>query len=310
MSNKPRMVIGLGLDLDYLIFSSMSAAESEMDWGDDVWTLECDHKKARGILFGTIKTITKDIEKALLKQWPKLKDYELVFKDLAILSGENNWRKDVLESYKANRKGKRKPVGYPAFCEAIMDHYGPEVTFKWDGVEGDDVLGILATKPELAGCDRVIIISCDKDFNTIPGYFYWLTNQVLVKNSEDDADHWHMLQTLMGDTTDGYGGVPQVGKETALEFLKDPVMYFEATKVMKSGPRKGQEVAYWDSFKLSEWEPAASEPAPTLWDCIVSLAASKGMSADDLLVQAQVARILRACDWNFDTQKPILWTPQ
>lgn len=310
MSDKPRMVIGLGLDLDYLIFSSMSAAETEMDWGEDVWTLECDHKKARGILFGTIKTIQKDIEKALLQQWPKLKQYELEFKPLAVLSGENNWRKDVLETYKANRKGKRKPVGYPKFCEDIMAHYGPEVTFKWDGVEGDDVLGILATKPELAGCDRVIIVSCDKDFNTIPGYFYWLTNSVLVKNTEEDANHWHMLQTLMGDTTDGYGGVPGVGKETALEFLKDPQFFYEATKVMKSGPRKGQEVPYWTSVPQEEAHLFAPYPDEvTLWRCLVSLAASKGMTEDDLLVQAQVARILRASDWDFDTKKPILWKP-
>ena len=31
--------IALVLDGDYLVFSSMAAAEDETDWGDDIWTL-------------------------------------------------------------------------------------------------------------------------------------------------------------------------------------------------------------------------------------------------------------------------------
>lgn len=43
---------------------------------------------------------------------------------------------------------------------------------------------------------------------------------------------------------------------------------------------------------------------------MVSLAASQGMTEEDLLVQARVARILRATDWNFEKEEPILWTPE
>lgn len=299
-----KLKVGLAFDMDYLIFSAMSAAEEEVDWGEDVWTLNCDHKKARDILFGTIKTIKADIAGQLKRKY-KLAPEAYEFVDLCILSGEDNWRKDVLETYKANRKGKRKPVGYPHFCQGIMDHFGDNA-FKWHGVEGDDVCGILMTKPELAGCDRVVSVSCDKDFNTVPGYFFWLTQMELIKNDEATADKFHMIQTMMGDVTDGYGGIPGVGKETAKEFVENPQYFYQATKVMKSGPRKGEEVAYWTSADPSD--PVLSH-VPSLWGCMASLAEKQGMSEEDLIVQAQVARICRASDFDMDTMKPILWRP-
>lgn len=300
MSDAP-VRIGVGLDMDYLIFSAMSASETEIDWGDDVWTLQCDHKKARGILAGTIKSIMADLER-ILKKGNK-KPFELV--PLCIISGEENWRKKVLESYKANRKGKRKPVGYPAFVEACMEFYGAAQAFKWHGVEGDDTLGILSTKPEIANCARVIIVSCDKDFKTIPGMFYWLTNMEFLRLTEHEADYWHMYQTLIGDTTDGYTGIPGIGPETAVEFLEAPKLYLPDIKVMSRGPRKGQEIPIWREATLEEY----NERQPTLWDCMVSLAASKEMTEAELLVQAQVARILRASDWDFEKSEPILWQP-
>ncbi|QNJ57278.1 exonuclease [Pseudomonas phage Stalingrad] len=301
-----KMTIGLAHDMDYLIFSAMSASESEMDWGDDVWTLECDHKQARSIMYGTIKQIRKEIAKQLEKRWPKLKGaYE--FKDICVISGKGNFRLDILESYKGNRVAKRKPVGYPDFCQKTMDHFeanGVDNAFRWDGVEGDDVIGILMTKPELAGCDRVIGVSCDKDFNTIPGDFFWLTHNQLVRNDLAAADKWHMRQTCMGDTTDGYGGIPQVGESfegDLMAWLDEPKFYEQYQHEMLRGPRKGQ---FETRVRVTEKPEDA-----TLWDCMVSLAKCNGMSEEDLLVQARCARILRASDWDFEKKEPILWTP-
>lgn len=308
MSKKP-LVIGLALDMDYLIFSAMSASESEMDWGDDVWTLECDHKQARSIMYGTIKQLKKEIAKQLEKKYPKLREpgaYE--FKELCVISGKGNFRLDILDTYKGNRVAKRKPVGYPAFCEATMAHFeatGVNNAFRWDGVEGDDVIGILMTKPDLAGCDRVIGVSCDKDFNTIPGDFFWITHMQLVRNDLAAANKWHMRQTLMGDTTDGYGGVPGVGEAfegDIMAWLDNPKVYEKYEHELLRGPRKGQ-----TEIRVRTVEPPEDV---TLWDCMVSLAVANGMSASDLLVQARVARILRASDWNFEKQEPILWVPE
>lgn len=308
--------IGLAFDMDYLIFSAMSASEEEHDWGDDLWSLECDHAKARSIMYGTIKGLKKEIAKQLEKKYPKLRAegaYEFV--ELCIISGKGNFRLDILDTYKGNRVAKRKPVGYPDFCNSTMEHFGPERSFRWDGVEGDDVIGILGTKPELAGCDRVIMVSCDKDFNTIPGDFFWMTMMELVRNTVEDADKWHMRQTLMGDTTDGYGGVPGVGEAfegSLMDWLDDPKYYTAREHTFLRGPRKGEiEIRYEGKTQeeMLEIDPSTPDVMP-LWDCMVSLAASKGMSEEDLLVQARVARILRASDWDFEKQEPILWTPK
>ena len=77
---------------------------------------------------------------------------------------------------------------------------------------------------------------------------------------------------------------------------------------MKSGPRKGEEVTYWNSQTPDEVEEQCGN-RPTLWDCMVSLAASKDMTEAELLQQAQVARILRWSDWDHENKKPILWKP-
>ena len=124
-------------------------------------------------------------------------------------------------------------------------------------------------------------------------------------NTLEDADKYHMRQTLMGDTTDGYGGVPGVGEAfegSLMDWLDNPKFYEKTIKVMSRGPRKGQEVVDYVGR-----EPMDGE---TLWDCMVSLAASKGMTEEDLLVQARVARILRVGEWNDETGEPVLWSPR
>ncbi|MBA1211541.1 hypothetical protein [Pseudomonas oryzihabitans] len=295
--------IALLLDGDFLVYSAMSAAEEEVDWGEDIWSLQCDHKKARAILRASIRGI-----KERLKEF---NDAELVM----IFSGDNNWRKGVLETYKANRKGKRKPVGYPEFVRQCLEDTETYLrTFKWDGLEGDDVIGILATNPEFLGVDEAIPVSCDKDFKTIPGRFYHLTTNKVLNHTEEEANRWHLYQTIKGDVTDGYGGIPgcgeKVGTVDIMEWLQAPTYFYQAVKVMKSGPRKGEEVPYWTSRTMEEANQIPEmEPAVNLWDCIVSLAAKQGMSEEDLLKQAQVARILRSSDFDWDKKEPILWKP-
>lgn len=302
--SKPSKRIALLLDGDYLIFEALSAAEEEVDWGEDVWTLQCDHKRARSILEGTIRHIRERLK--------EFNDAELVMV-FSTKNGADNWRKMVLPTYKANRKGKRKPVGYPVFLQSQLEDTDTYYrTFQWQGLEGDDVLGILATNPGYLDVDEAIPVSCDKDFNTIPGRFYWLTNNKVVTNTLEDANRWHMYQTMKGDTTDGYGGIPGVGEMVGttplLEWLDNPTYFFEVSRIMKSGPRKGEEVWSWTSLPADDAECNFEHPI-TLWDCIASLARKQGMAYEDLVAQAQVARICRNEDFDWETMKAIPWQP-
>ncbi len=45
------------------------------------------------------------------------------------------------------------------------------------------------------------------------------------------------------------------------------------------------------------------------WDTVVNAYEKAGLTEEDALVQARVARILRASDYDQSTQEPILWTP-
>lgn len=117
---------------------------------------------------------------------------------------------------------------------------------------------------------QAILISGDKDFKTVPGRFYDFLRDTFYEISQEEADYWHFYQTLIGDVTDNYKGCPGIGSVGAKKLL---------------------------------------DVSPT-WETVVEAFKKKGLSEEDALVQARVARILRASDYNFKTKEPILWTPQ
>ncbi|NBS69172.1 hypothetical protein EBT31_09700 [bacterium] len=45
------------------------------------------------------------------------------------------------------------------------------------------------------------------------------------------------------------------------------------------------------------------------WETVVQTFEERGMTEEDALLNARLARILQYTDYNFDTDEPILWTP-
>ena len=78
------------------------------------------------------------------------------------------------------------------------------------------------------------------------------------------------LQTMAGDNTDGYSGVPGVGVKKA--------------------------------------EKIFSEKGYT-WKAVVETFEEKDMTEEDALVNARLARILTTDDYDHDKREPILWQP-
>lgn len=200
------------------------------------------------------------------------------------LSVSTNFRKGILPTYKGNRT-KPKPALWNAVDGFLHELY-PEKIITREYLEGDDILGLLATmpKPRLAPGKR-IIVSIDKDMATIPGRLYNPGKpDIGTRNiSEHDADLFWMKQVLTGDTVDNYKGCPGIGPKRADEAL---VPVHEAM--------------------LGE---SVQDHLAALWETVVSLYESKGLTADDALVQARCARILRHGDYNFQTQEVSLWKP-
>jgi DNA polymerase-1 len=124
-------------------------------------------------------------------------------------------------------------------------------------------MGIYATK-----YPGNIIASPDKDMKQIPGQLYNFDETFTITPSE--GAKWHLIQTLAGDQTDGYGGVPGIGVKRAETLFKD----------------KGYS-----------------------WKTIVEAFIDKDLTEDDALTNARLARILTAEDYDFKNKQPILWSP-
>jgi hypothetical protein len=206
-----------------------------------------------------------------------------------------NWRLKVLPTYKGNRASTVRPVHLAAVKDYMEASYP---SYRRDTLEADDIMGILSTMkglpknflaehPEFDPKTRKVIVSEDKDMKTIPG---WLFNPAKDKKpwlvSPEEADWWHLYQTLVGDITDGYKGCPGVGPKGAEEALQAP-----------NGERYGPWSA-WQSV-VAHFEAARDKKTKQ----------TLGLTEADALVQARVARICRASDYDFKQKEVVLWTP-
>lgn len=251
--SKPLQVL---VDADMSAFQSCAAVEHETNWGNDIWTLHAD-------LADAIDHFETKLSYALERALNTLA-YNGGYTVRFCLSDRENYRKKLLPTYKANREGKRKPVCYRGLIDWLKDTYD---VVQRPCLEADDCIGILATMQVNKG--HSLILSGDKDMRCIPAYFYDYGREEFYQISESEANYWHLYQTLIGDTTDGYSGCPGVGPKTAQKLLADN---------------------------------------PT-WQTVVDQYTKKKLTEDDALTQARVARILRASDWDFARKEVKLWNP-
>lgn len=234
------------IDGDIVAYRYSSTVEQEVDWGDDVWSLWSDAKEAKQLILQYLDHLVEATA---------ADDFVFTFSD------KDNFRKTIYPDYKSNRKGKRKPTCYKGIKTWIEAEYE---SIQIPNLEGDDVMGILATSGQYA---ETVIVSEDKDMKTIPGLLWRAAEMEDI--SEEYADYYHLYQTLVGDATDGYKGCKGIGDKRATDILsKDPT-----------------------------------------WEAVVKAYEKAGQTEEEALVQARLARILRASDYNTQTKEPILWTP-
>lgn len=188
------------------------------------------------------------------------------------LSSDTNFRKTINPNYKGNRKGILKPVILNFLKDYLANNYK---TYIKPDLEADDVIGILATSNIIKG-DKVVW-SMDKDFKTIPCKFRREAPDGSHKSyvySLEEADWWFMYQTLIGDKVDGYEGCKGIGDKTARKILGD----------------------------------VGSKTLAEMWDDVVTVYISKGYTEEDALLNARMARILRADDYDFKNKEVKLWS--
>ena len=234
------------IDADYIVYKSCAAAETEVDFGDDVILVTSNFSDA---LSATYRELTK-----IRDQFGSFTPLILFFSDT------KNFRKKILESYKGHRN-RKKPCGYKRIINKLKTEF--EVIIMPE-LEADDAMGIYATQNP-----GNIIVSPDKDMRQIPGELYNLDEKFTVTKESGAA--WHLIQCLSGDQTDGYGGVPGIGvKRAATLFDKEGYSWKTAVKAFKD----------------------------------------KGLTEDEAILNARLAKILTIDDYDTEKQEVILWTPK
>ena len=185
------------IDADFIVYKSCAAAETEIDWGDDVIMVTSRFSDA-------MQAVKREIEKIKTKFMWDIPEVILFFSDSV------NFRKKILPDYKGHRN-RKKPCGYKRVINELKNKH--EVIIM-PTLEADDALGIYATKNPGA-----TICSPDKDMKQIPGNLYDMENFTLIEF--DEGAKWHLIQSCAGDQTDGYSGCPGIGVKRATTIFED-----------------------------------------------------------------------------------------
>jgi DNA polymerase-1 len=185
------------IDGDMIVYRAAFASEEEIKWDDDIWTLQSNEPE--------MKVIIDDMME-FIQDATQCEELTLVFSD------SRNFRYDIFPEYKANRKGKRKPLGIKYITEWAFDKYNG---IRWNNLEADDVVGMLCSNTK-----HNVAVSADKDFATLPEceWFNFLSRETSFMTQEE-ADYNHLAQALSGDSVDGFSGAKGIGGVTANKLL-------------------------------------------------------------------------------------------
>jgi len=238
------------IDADWLVHSACSACECDTRWDEWINTLHLEQADVKDYITMKLaywRDVTED------------NDVVMCFSDYPTFRHEMN------DEYKANRIGKRKPLGMRDIRHWTQDSYESKTM---RGLEADDLLGLFATG---ATYKNPIIVSIDKDMRTVPCEL--LAKDEVETVTKTQADRAWMLQVLTGDSSDNYSGLKGVGPVSAAKILGD------------------------------------TDTLPDMWEKVVTAYRKAGLTFQDALFNARMARILRYGDYDFSSGAVQLWEP-
>lgn len=246
------MTLTLLIDGDILLYRAALKAENVFTWDEDTYSVSANLTEAQGHYDLAVAHIEETLG--------------VTSSIICVSSGGTTFRRELLATYKANRKG-RKPFVFRPLREWAKKDRG---ALAWPLIEADDVLGILAT------CGRIenpCIVTIDKDLQSIPAK-HWNPDKPelgVVEVSVEQAEQFHLVQTIAGDPVDNYPGVPGLGMVRARRLLE------------KEG---------------------------FTWTTVVKAYESKSLSEDEALLMARMAKILTTTEWDSVKQIVIPWSPK
>ena len=234
------------IDADFTVYKCCAAAESEIDFGDDVIIVTSKFSEAYS---------------CVMREINKIKDHFGSFDEIILFfSSPDNFRKKIQADYKGHRQ-RKKPCAYKRVINKLKTEFN---VITMPTLEADDAMGIYATKNT-----GNIIVSPDKDMKQIPGMVYNFTESFTI--TKEEGAKWHLVQSAAGDNTDGYAGIPGIGIKRATKLFED-----------------------------NGWS----------WKTLVNAFIEKGLTEEDALTNARLAKILTTEDYDHEKKEPILWNPK
>jgi DNA polymerase-1 len=173
---------------------------------------------------------------------------------ILFFSDSENFRKKIDPAYKGHRN-RKKPCGYRRVINELARHY--EV-IKLNTLEADDALGIYATENK-----GNIICSPDKDMLQIPGQVFNMKETVTV--TPEEGKRWHYIQTMAGDATDGYSGIPGIGVKRAAALLDQHGLKWSTVVDAFKEKDLGEDVALMNARLAKILTNEEYDNGPLLW---------------------------------------------
>lgn len=266
------------IDADIVAYQASAANETRVDWGDGIVSVDTDFEGAKTAVRGIVEGYLEEL------------DADNVI--MCLSDDFSNFRKRVDPTYKTNRKDTVRPELLYDVKDWITEEFPYE---RWDNLEADDVMGILATDEQE---DEFVIVSEDKDMQTIPAWQYNPNRPMkgVFCPTPEEAERFMLWQGLCGDPVDGYKGCPGIGPVAADRALDKCEARVPYEHELKHGPRKGQvEIRY-------QWETLGSP-----WEAVVACFQAAGLTEKDAIRQVNLARILKNTD--YDQGIVIPWVP-
>ena len=250
--------VGL-LDGDIIAYQASLKVEKEIDWGDGdgAYRTADDGEAARVAVSIAHKWLDlSKLDEAVVCFSPRKTGWGTTF------------RYHVYPQYKDKRTGE-KPLAYWAAVSALEAEFPFQ---RFTGLEADDVMGILQTSDRF---DRSVILSMDKDMQTIPGMLFNPDKDRKPRRvTKAAADRFWMYQSLTGDVVDCYPGCTGVGD-------------IRANSIVGEAPPN----------------------VKAMWRAVHEAFLNRGHSTSHAITQARLARILRSEDYTEERETIALWHP-
>jgi DNA polymerase I len=245
------------IDADMLLFRAAAGCTVSARLGPDMYVMQLDHGQAREVFWQSVDQLC-----AMVDARP----------EAAVLcwTDRSLFRREICPSYKSNRKDKIKPPGYGPLITEMIGH---KQSLMHAQIECDDLISLFANqmKPH-----EYVVASGDKDLRQVPGVHIWLDDPGSVV-TEHEALLLFWIQTLSGDSVDGYDGCRGLGP------------------VKAAGKLKG----------LDPFDTASC------WERVVEAYSDAGHldPVSEATRTAQLARLLRPGEYDFATEIVTPWQP-